>query len=853
MSFWAPQPGPQFLALTCPADEILFGGSRGGGKGLAATTNVLTPFGWKAIGNLQIGDKVCAVDGSVTHVLAVHHRGRQPIYRCHLSDGVAIDVDGDHLWFGWRANKMRKEANRKLTGGRAARKYSMAELVRFVGGGRRFAIPVTKPVAFNVAGMLSGPGNFVKRDVIRPYVLGVLLGNGALACGGVRFSTPDREVAEKVESLLDEGGLATLREENGCVEYRVVDGGRVSERLNLLGLRGKLAGEKFIPRIYLYGTVDERWELLRGLMDTDGWAEDDGEAYYCTVSPELAENVRELAWSLGAVVTVRKKSPVYTYRGERRNGQPAFSLRLKFEENALAFSLPRKRKLVEGKTFQSMARYIERIERAGEGETVCISVAHPSSLYIAEGYIVTHNSSTIIGRHLRGVEKYGRDWNGLIVRRRYKDLNDMRRQWDELIARGLPAERVGGETQPNYIRFKNGATVSLFAFQRLEQADDIQGHQYPEIGVDEATNFPWFAKLMDKLRAANRSPAGVPTHIFCTGNPGGPGHAQVKSYFRLGREGLPPGTVFRDEAGLSRVFIQSFLSDNRVLVENDPKYAARLASIQDPALRRAWLEGDWDVFIGQAFQLTSRHIIRDGELPAPPPHVPLYMTFDWGFGVPFSVMWWWVDSEDRLYGFAEWYGMGGAPGDNEGLRLTDSEIADGIIEREAKMGIWGRPIVRLAGPDCWNKKPGYMGGGQGPSTAEVFRDKGLALRPGDPSREAKLRAFRERIALPRDPAKRPMLVVYESCKHFIRTIQSLVYDDERPEYLDEEQELHAFDSACHVVMARAKGVSQAAFVEIGRKERKEAERAILPREQRAVWRELDEILERQKEEEEEWA
>ncbi len=449
-------------------------------------------------------------------------------------------------------------------------------------------------------------------------------------------------------------------------------------------------------------------------------------------------------------------------------------------------------------------------------------------------------TDVLIGRHLGGVEKYGRNWNGLIIRRRYKDFNEMRRRWDELISNGVPAERVGGENQANYIRFGNGAVVAMMAFQTLQQLDDIQGHQYPLVSVDECTNFPWFNKLMDKLSGVNRSPHGIPTQIFCTGNPGGPGHAQVKSYFRLGQGGVRPGTIFRGESGMSRVFIPSFLRDNKILVEADPKYAARLAAISDPALRKAWLEGDWDVYIGQAFDITERHIVE----PMPvPPHAAIYMTFDWGFGKPFSIGWWWLDGEDRIYRFAEWYGWNGI--EDEGLRMEDSLIAEGIHEREHKMGVAGRPIIRLAGPDCWNKKPDYRGGGQGPSTAEVFRDKNIILRPGDPNRELKLRAFRERIALPADPAKLPMLVVYNTCKHFLRTIPSLVYDDENPEYLDEEQELHCFDEACHVVMARAKGVPVEIIEAKVEREKAQEQRALLPNEQQAAWSELDKILEQQ--------
>jgi hypothetical protein len=232
----------------------------------------------------------------------------------------------------------------------------------------------------------------------------------------------------------------------------------------------------------------------------------------------------------------------------------------------------------------------------------------------------------------------------------------------------------------------------------------------------------------------------------------------------------------------------------------------------------------------------------------PPPYVAIYMTFDWGFGKPFSVGWWWVDHEDRIYRFSEWYGWNGVP--DEGLRMEDSLIAEGIREREHKMGIGDRPIIRLAGPDCWNKKADYRGGGQGPSTAEVFRGKQVVLRPGDPSRVLKIRAMRERLVVPADPKKPPQLVVSSKCRHFLRTVPSLSMDDDNPEDIDTEQEDHVFDEACHIVMARAYGIKAEEIEKKIETKAKEEKRAQLPTEQRHVWEELDRILEAQEEENE---
>ncbi len=412
-------------------------------------------------------------------------------------------------------------------------------------------------------------------------------------------------------------------------------------------------------------------------------------------------------------------------------------------------------------------------------------------------------SDCLLGRQLRGAEKYAGHWNGIIIRRKYKEFAELRRRIDGMIAAGLPAARIGGDQQTNYIRFRNGAQVIMPAIQSLQMVGDHVGQQYTEIGIDECTTFPFFRQMVEKLKGSLRSPRGVPCRMFGTGNPGGPGHNQVKQYFRLGlSQGVKPETVMTDDTGQTRIYIPSFLDDNRILCENDPVYVRRLKSISDPALRAAWLKGDWDVYIGQAFLLTEAHIVR----PLPiPPAAWIYMTFDWGYGKPFSVGWWWVDSEGRGYRFLEWYGCGDEP--DTGLRLTDRQIAEGIVRREKDAGIWQRPnMVRKAGPDCWNKKPDYRGGGQGPSTAEEFAAHGIFLTPGDPDRRQKINQFRARLEVPRDgdgaQTDRPMLQVYDTCRHFISIIPSLSMSEDNPEDIDTDQEDHVYDEACHFCMAR---------------------------------------------------
>ena len=180
------------------------------------------------------------------------------------------------------------------------------------------------------------------------------------------------------------------------------------------------------------------------------------------------------------------------------------------------------------------------------------------------------------------------------------------------------------------------------------------------------------------------------------------------------------------------------------------------------------------------------------------------MTYDWGFGAPFSIGWWWVDADGRLYRFAEWYGWNGTP--NGGLRWEDSRVVEALIEKERNMtnnsflNFSRQPQVRYAGHDCWNKKPDYKGGGQGKSTSEVFAEHGIYLTKADSSRDLKIRQFRERLRV--KEGEMPMLVVYSTCEQFIRTVSTIQTDPKNVEYIDDTGECHIFDETCHVCMAR---------------------------------------------------
>lgn len=246
-------------------------------------------------------------------------------------------------------------------------------------------------------------------------------------------------------------------------------------------------------------------------------------------------------------------------------------------------------------------------------------------------------------------------------------------------------------------------------------------------------------------------------------------------------------------------FCQLLTVDDTGVISHEDIEAERRAGMSDDMIAQEFY-CSFTVVGSRPFQFTPLHHVVD---PRPvPPWAPVYMAMDWGFGAPFAVVWVWIDNDGRAWQCGEWYGWNGKP--NVGLRMPDTDIALGILERESAMGINSAQVVRLAGPDCFQRKPNYMGGGQGPSTAEYFSNVGVDLSPGDPSRELKLRQFRERLRVP-DDGSLPMLVVYRTCEQTIRTLPLLSTDPKRIEDVLTTGEDHLYDALCHVCMSRPIG------------------------------------------------
>ncbi len=341
-----------------------------------------------------------------------------------------------------------------------------------------------------------------------------------------------------------------------------------------------------------------------------------------------------------------------------------------------------------------------------------------------------------------------------------------------------------------HITFPNGSRILFRYCDNAKDAERFQGTEVDVLFIDEATHQS--EDKMKKLTACVRGVNDFPKRIYLTANPGGDGHGWVKRLF-IDR-------AFQDnENPDDYMFIQSLVTDNKALMEADPDYIRQLEALP-PKLRKAWLEGDWNVFDGMFFedfmdrpdQYANKqwtHVIDPFEIPE---GWRIYRSFDWGYNKPFSCGWWAVDYEGVAYRILELYGCTKTP--NEGVKWTPPQVFAEIarIEREHRW-LKGKKIIGIADPAIWNAETGK-------SIADVAAEHSVFFSKGDHERIAGWMQVHYRLAF--DDNGFPMMYIFSNCKAFIRTIPLLQYDEHKPEDLDTDGEDHVADEVRYFLMSR---------------------------------------------------
>jgi hypothetical protein len=418
---------------------------------------------------------------------------------------------------------------------------------------------------------------------------------------------------------------------------------------------------------------------------------------------------------------------------------------------------------------------------------------------------------------------WGAAWRGILFRATYKQLADVvakSKAWFKLWHPGAKFN------ESDYTwTFPGGEQLLLRHMNKEADYDNYHGHAYPWIGWEELTNWAVPTMYLKMFSCCRSSMPGMPRKVRATTNPYGRGHNWVKRRFQLPHM---RGKIIRTPGEPDRVAIHGNISENRILLDADPEYISRIrAAASNPAMVQAWIDGSWDITSGGMFDdLWDAGVHAVGKFQVPRTWY-VDRSFDWGSSKPFSVGWW-AESDGSpitfpngrqmrtvrgdLFRIGEWYGCKKGT-ENEGLKMTAAQIAEGIKLREIGMGLAGRVKPGPADPSIFAEENGMC----------IAKDFGKvkweradnSRKPGWEKTRALMLAslnWDEEGATRKVPREEPgFFVVAEACPAFMRTVISIPRDEKDPDDVDTEVEDHVADDTRYRCMQKRKVIRQGSF------------------------------------------
>ena len=408
-------------------------------------------------------------------------------------------------------------------------------------------------------------------------------------------------------------------------------------------------------------------------------------------------------------------------------------------------------------------------------------------------------SDFLLADFLQGAEKYGAHWKGILFRKTTSELEELQARAIELFQpQGARYCGTGTKDGSNMWKFPNGATLKMRYLENEKDVTHYQGHQYTWIGIDELGNYP-SPYCWTYMKSRLRSVYGVPCVIRGTANPGGVGHGWIKQRFM---DGHIPNRIFYLETEMNGIksrdtvcFIPSTLEDNKILMQNDPQYEARLLSLPTQ-LARALRYGDWNVFEGQVLDSFRENIHVCKPFVLEQGAWFRFCTMDWGWSRPYSIGFYAVNSLGQIIRYREMYGC--KPGEyNVGLKKSAQKLAAEAMEFASLDGI--KDMV--ADPAIWTDEKIED---ESKSIEQVFTDIGFNMIKANHDRINGLvmvdDIFKQTV-INAEGKEVPMFQVFDTCRDFIRTIPLLTPDPNHPEDIDSKLEDHAYDDHRYGMMS----------------------------------------------------
>lgn len=355
----------------------------------------------------------------------------------------------------------------------------------------------------------------------------------------------------------------------------------------------------------------------------------------------------------------------------------------------------------------------------------------------------------------------------LVIRKNSDDLKD----WVDR-ARYLYQSAGGVVTgKPPVITFPSGFQIVTGHLKDDNAYTKYQGHEYQKMVIEELTQIPTEQNYLMLLASCRSTLPELKPQVFTNFNPGGIGHVWVKE--RFGITGAPREPIETIDAisGRSRVFIPARIDDNPTLMRADPDYVRFLESLP-PDLRRAWRDGDFDIFAGQFFAewKADKHVVYPFSIPIT---WKRYRSIDVGGrnGIT-SCHWFALDYDKNVWVYKEYYATG-----------KDSDEHAKAITDLSKDELYQYTVIDSA---AFNKL------GLPETIAEVYIRNGVNdLVPSSKDRKAGWDFMHQYLRW--NAEREPQIKFFSTCTEAIRTIPTLIHDDKDPEDVDTDGEDHAAD------------------------------------------------------------
>lgn len=333
--------------------------------------NVFTPDGWKTLGDVALGDAVIGSNGKATKVVGVFRKGTLKTYKVRFNDGSEVRCSEGHLW---SVKKDKWQAWKTLP-------------VEEIGAAppSTFYIPVIAPV------------EHAEKDLpLDPYVLGALLGDGSFRQSSIVLSAADAHLVGAVGERLPartQIKKASVHNYSWTISGAGQKDNDVNKAIKALGLKGADSLTTFVPEIYKLASIEQRLQLLRGLLDTDGCTHK-GYVLYDTISPSLRDDACDIVRSLGGTAMWRRMGGT---------NHPRFRVSIRLPVGMYPFHV--KDRFI--KPIGPKRRFIVAVEESSPEESVCLAVDSTDQLYATEHYILTHNTTTsYLGSNVYNTTKY---------------------------------------------------------------------------------------------------------------------------------------------------------------------------------------------------------------------------------------------------------------------------------------------------------------------------------------------------------------------------------------------------------------------------------------------------------------